>query len=705
VGAFSRRVSVLVLGLGALTLSSVTSCQVDNRTLKVAGDGAVGANRDATSSAESGVEGGIESDAGADAEESGPESDAAEEGGLTDSAGGGDGQANGTPCSGASACSSGVCVDGVCCLTACASACSACNVPGSAGTCSPLPSGQSPETGHPTCGPDTKASCARDGTCDGKGACHNWDTTTVCASPSCNATANTAVGASTCDGNGNCVAPGSVLCAPFVCLPDDSACYATCTGTSTGCSSGNVCNAGSCGLKVTGSACTSDGQCSTGECVDSVCCATACPGQCQACDLTGHVGTCTTLPSGPPHGSRPACTTDGTVCGGACGGSPTACTYPGGSTSCRGQSCASAVLSLAAGCNGAGSCPASTQQDCTVPANGSAICSGTACGVTCNTYYAPSGNTCALTWTAESTPSSELLGIWGSSATDIYAIDYQHIYHSTGNGVWTTSFTGTFAQSFSGIWGDAYTPTDIYVVGDTGTIFQTTDDGQTWTQQTDPNDGNNYYTVTGNGSTATGSAPLEVYALGSVYAWFNPDGWQVLGTANGSLNANFVSAYAFYASPYVLAGDDTGTIWASDENGNFTKSYTTGWSTVNGMWGFQPSSGGDIFAVGGGGGIALAITTACSAGSTGPVSCTWSQQTSGTTQTLNGVYGVQSGGSGPFTYFAVGNAGTILSSTGNGTWTAQTSNTTANLTGVWAATPTNVFACGANGKVMHYNGP
>jgi hypothetical protein len=347
------------------------------------------------------------------------------------------------------------------------------------------------------------------------------------------------------------------------------------------------------------------------------------------------------------------------------------------------------------------------QQACTVPANGSAVCSGNACGVTCNPYYQPAGSTCALAWTAESTPSTAgLVGIWGSSATDVFAIDYAHIYHSTGNGVWTTNFTATGFQDFAAIWGDAWDTSYIYVVGTVGTILQTANDGQTWTQVTDPNNNNNYYTVTGNGSTAAGTAPLGVYALGSEFAWLNGTGnWSVLGTTNTNITTvNLISAYAFYAAPIAVAGADNGTIWGSDTNGNFAQFYTTGWSAVNAMWGFQPSSGGDLFAVGAGGGIALASTSACTT-SSGPVTCSFAQQTSGTTQGLNAVYGVQSGSSGPYTYFVVGNSGTILSSSGNGSWAAQTSNTTASLTGVFAATPTNVFASGADGKVMHFNGP
>jgi hypothetical protein len=47
---------------------------------------------------------------------------------------------NGEACGAGSACSSGFCVSGVCCNTACAGTCLACDVAGSVGTCAQEPS-------------------------------------------------------------------------------------------------------------------------------------------------------------------------------------------------------------------------------------------------------------------------------------------------------------------------------------------------------------------------------------------------------------------------------------------------------------------------------------------------------------------------------------------------------------------------------------
>src|SRR5205814_6954684 len=49
--------------------------------------------------------------------------------------------APGAPCASDSECGSGVCAQGVCCATACTGLCQSCAVPGSMGTCSPVPAG------------------------------------------------------------------------------------------------------------------------------------------------------------------------------------------------------------------------------------------------------------------------------------------------------------------------------------------------------------------------------------------------------------------------------------------------------------------------------------------------------------------------------------------------------------------------------------
>ncbi len=104
-----------------------------------------------------------------------------------------------------------------------------------------------------------------------------------------------------------------------------------------------------------GSNCTAPKDCASGLCADGVCCDTACTGQCEACNLTGKVGTCTAN-SGQPAAGRPPCA--GTsACTGSCDGTQRSeCTFPGTDVTCAEATCGSGVSTPVSKCNAAGSC-------------------------------------------------------------------------------------------------------------------------------------------------------------------------------------------------------------------------------------------------------------------------------------------------------------------------------------------------------------
>jgi len=111
-----------------------------------------------------------------------------------------------------------------------------------------------------------------------------------------------------------------------------------------------------------GAACEDANACASGHCVDGFCCDGACAGQCEACDVHGSEGSCTPI-TGAPHGARPACTSDGSACGGLCDGEDAAsCAYP--TDLCRPASCRDGTATPAAFCDGAGSCPDAQTIDC-----------------------------------------------------------------------------------------------------------------------------------------------------------------------------------------------------------------------------------------------------------------------------------------------------------------------------------------------------
>lgn len=77
---------------------------------------------------------------------------------------------------------------------------------------------------------------------------------------------------------------------------------------------------------------------------------------------------------------------------------------------------------------------------------------------------------------------------------------------------------------------------------------------------------------------------------------------------------------------------------------------------------------------------------------------TWTEQTSGTIETLNDV-SVLSDSS----IFVCGSNGTILQYNGT-SWLSMTSGTAENLNGIFALDATHVYCCGANGTILFYNG-
>jgi hypothetical protein len=245
----------------------------------------------------------------------------------TDDAGAGDaapsGQINGAPCGDGTTCASGFCANGLCCDQACTGTCTACDLGGRAGTCSPIAAGTPAPAGQ--CAAQAAALCGADGTCDGNGACRKRPAGAQCKAASCSG--SMVVSSSTCDGDGVCVAGAAIACDPFQCDPSTISCYATCASNGQ-CLAGKTCDltTGSCGLKPLGAQCTDSAQCNGGAtCADGVCCSTACDRSCFLCSQPGHEGLCTAIPAGAldPKGicadaGQAGCGTNG-LCDGAGG--------------------------------------------------------------------------------------------------------------------------------------------------------------------------------------------------------------------------------------------------------------------------------------------------------------------------------------------------------------------------------------------------
>ncbi len=288
-------------------------------------------------------------------------------------------QGPGSSCTDDSDCSSGYCTDGVCCDSACLGQCEACDVAGSLGTCSPVPSGEGPHGARPTCTSDGSA-CG--GTCDGTNTSTcGYPVGTVCRDPSCSGADPDAVAVveATCQGDGRCPAEQRQACGSGISCTSGGICNGDCAAGQA-CDTAEYCSAGVCVAKrPDGDACGGDDQCQSGFCTDGVCCASACGGQCEACDVPGSLGSCVAV-SGSVRGGRAACEANG-ACGAECDGSNrNTCSFPGESETCGPAFCANGVHSDEQVCDGAGRCASPATETCT-----SYTCDGTECGTGCTT--------------------------------------------------------------------------------------------------------------------------------------------------------------------------------------------------------------------------------------------------------------------------------------------------------------------------------
>jgi MYXO-CTERM domain-containing protein len=285
---------------------------------------------------------------------------------------------DGTECSAGRECSSGFCVENVCCDSACDGTCQACTATNKAsgedGVCGDAKAGTD---AHDDCADEGALTCKRDGTCDGAGACRLYLEGIPCGETNCEDNVQTG---HACDGNGTCLDNSEHACGLYVCR--GAACTIDCSEHAD-CSTAAYCNVtdGTCEEKlVDGQPCDEPANCASNLCVDGVCCNKACAGQCEACDVVTAPGTCSPI-VGQPHGIRPACDpgTEGDACSArACDGEQdnTSCVgFVGSEVTCREQTCADGIETFSATCDKAGSCGAVKTKKCEPY-----VCQGDGCG-------------------------------------------------------------------------------------------------------------------------------------------------------------------------------------------------------------------------------------------------------------------------------------------------------------------------------------
>jgi photosystem II stability/assembly factor-like uncharacterized protein len=255
-------------------------------------------------------------------------------------------------------------------------------------------------------------------------------------------------------------------------------------------------------------------------------------------------------------------------------------------------------------------------------------------------------------WTQQVVPVSTanpdiIYDINALAADDIYAVGFDGILHSTGDGSWQVldqpkTPAGTPIALY-GVWGVG--PSEAYVVG-------------------------NYF---------SGSEPeLDHVTNGVVTREANP-GTQVLNSAWSSSPTDvYVVGYA-------------GLIMHSAGDGNWQVQVPVfsppppspdKAPVLYQIWG---SAANDIYAAGSMGTILH---------STGDG--TWTQQPTGVVPDLIAIWG-----SSAHDIYAAGHAGTVLHSTGDGTWTQQTTPPDADLFAIWGAGPDKIYAAGKSDYLFY----
>ncbi|MGI6394112.1 MAG: hypothetical protein ACOX2F_05200 [bacterium] len=165
-------------------------------------------------------------------------------------------------------CSSGKCVDGVCCNSDCDGVCVSCNVSDFyKGTCTPFPEGVDPDD---ECEAEEPATCGNTGVCNGVGECQQHSALTQCVAPKCSG--NISTEAAFCDGEGNCNDENlkTTNCSPYLCSNDTGLCAGGACSADENCIEGYFCDVDDiCSPKKdNGTSCVSDNQCLSNRCLE-----------------------------------------------------------------------------------------------------------------------------------------------------------------------------------------------------------------------------------------------------------------------------------------------------------------------------------------------------------------------------------------------------------------------------------------------------
>jgi hypothetical protein len=314
---------------------------------------------------------------------------------------------------------------------------------------------------------------------------------------------------------------------------------------------------------------------------------------------------------------------------------------------------------------------------CAQPQNGKATCSSNQCGITCDSGFQLDNGACvsqqpAGSWTPlDSNTTNALYAIWGSPAGDLFVtgdkgtvltakkggalasamsassnqlfavwgIDTDHVLSvgwnisDRGGAVFRPQMDGSWSgggfvtSRLSGAWGSSFT--DVYSVGDNGTILHTTN-GHSWSNESSGTSQSLW--------SIWGSAADDLYAVGDNGTIRRGDGLSWSHESSGTHQSLFAVWGASSSDVWVVGAG--GLILHSSGDGNWSSEDS---GTTEDLAGLGGAGVSDVWAVGAHG------TIIHRAGGM------WTAESSGTTRDLWALWASTSDGA-----FAVGDVGTIL---------------------------------------------
>jgi photosystem II stability/assembly factor-like uncharacterized protein len=286
-------------------------------------------------------------------------------------------------------------------------------------------------------------------------------------------------------------------------------------------------------------------------------------------------------------------------------------------------------------------------------------------------------------WTPQTSGTGQaLLAVWGSSASDIWAVGQAStILHTTNGGItWSAVTPSLFAGDWGSVGGSS--ANDLFIVSTTGVAIHSGNGGTSWTEVSPPSR---------EATAVLGFSSGDVYVLGSGDLAHTSNGgssWNTLAPPTGGhallgvWGASPAELYVTGAAGLILYTADGGATWT-------TKIGPT--APLNGVAG--TSNGSDVYIVGGANSILH----------TKDHGVTWTLQTSplppGTTFSA---VTVPDGGE-AIALGAIGDAvfAAIASTDGGATWRQDDLGTTYGLQGIWSAGPRDVYAVGGHGTILH----